>query len=67
MKMMTVPEAAEYLGVIPRRVRQFIDEGRLPAQKLGRDWVINESDLKEFASIPRIRTGRHPSTPAEKE
>lgn len=38
-------EAAEKLGVSRWRVNQFINEGRLPAQKIGRSYIIKETDL----------------------
>ncbi|HVF54733.1 MAG TPA: helix-turn-helix domain-containing protein [Pyrinomonadaceae bacterium] len=46
MKMMTTSEVAERLGVHVTRVRALIVAERLPAQKLGRDYVIREADLK---------------------
>ncbi|MDQ3323861.1 MAG: helix-turn-helix domain-containing protein [Acidobacteriota bacterium] len=46
MKILSTAEAAEKLKISAIRVRQLIQEGRLPAQKVGRDYVIQESDLK---------------------
>jgi excisionase family DNA binding protein len=43
--MITTKKAAEILGVSPRRVTALITAGKLPAQKLGRDWLINKKDL----------------------
>lgn len=56
-KLLSVAEAAEKLGVSRWRVNQFIDEGRLPAQKVGRAFVILESDLQLVENRP---TGRPP-------
>jgi len=39
-------EAAEKLGVSLRRVQALITEGRLPAQKIGNSYVVNEKDLE---------------------
>jgi excisionase family DNA binding protein len=39
-------QAAAKLGVSVLRVQQLIWKERLPAQKIGRDYVINEEDLK---------------------
>ena len=39
-------KAASALGVTPRRVLALIQSGRLPAIKIGRDWVIKKIDLK---------------------
>ncbi len=46
MKQLTTREVAERLGVTVQRVHQFIKDERLPAQKMGRDYIINEGDLK---------------------
>jgi len=46
MKLLTANQAAEILGVDGSRVRVLIRQGRLPAQKIGRDWVIMEPDLE---------------------
>lgn len=46
MKLLTTIEAAEKLGVSERRVRQLINEGKLKAHKLGRDYAIEESLLE---------------------
>ena len=45
MSMMTTKQAAEALGVSVRRVRAMIEAGQLPAEKFGRDWMIDEKDL----------------------
>lgn len=45
MKLISTDEAAARLGVSGRRVRQLIDEGKLPAQTVGGTYVINEADL----------------------
>ncbi len=45
MELLTTKEAAEKLGVSVRRVQAMITDGSLPASKLGRDYIINASDL----------------------
>jgi excisionase family DNA binding protein len=45
-KLLTTQQAAEKLGISDARVRQLILEGRLPAEKLGRDLFIEESNLR---------------------
>jgi excisionase family DNA binding protein len=45
-KLITTNEAAERLGVTPVRVRALITAGRLPAQKMGRDYFIKAEDLE---------------------
>ena len=46
MKLLTTKETAEKLGVSVRRVQAMITDGSLSATKLGRDYVIKESDLE---------------------
>jgi excisionase family DNA binding protein len=60
LKRMTVKQAAHELGVSVPRVHQLIQEQRLPAEKLGRDWIIESGDLEKVKNRP---TGR----PAKKE
>lgn len=43
---LTTKEVAEKLGVTVGRVRQMIADGQLPAEKIGRDNFIKETDLK---------------------
>jgi len=43
--LLSTAEVAETLGVSVRRVRQLIDEGKLPAQQVGRDYVIEAGAL----------------------
>ena len=51
----TTAEAAKRLGISAIRVRQLIASGRLPAVKLGRDWLIQVADLDLVQHRP---TGR---------
>ncbi len=46
MTLITTTEAAARLGVIPARVRALISAKRLPAIKVGRDWLIEEKNLE---------------------
>lgn len=43
---MTTTEAARRWGVIPRRVLQWIAEGRVKAERVGRDWLIPTTERK---------------------
>lgn len=44
--LLTVAEAAKELNISPRRVHALIDDGRLPAEKLGSYYVIKKADLE---------------------
>jgi excisionase family DNA binding protein len=46
IKLISAKEASKKLGIDDSRVRVLIREGRLPAQKIGRTWVIDPKDLK---------------------
>jgi excisionase family DNA binding protein len=46
MNLLTTKEAAERLGITPRRVVAMIQAEQLPAEKFGRDYMIKEKDLK---------------------
>ena len=60
MKLLNTKEASEKLNISAIRVRQLIKQGRIPATKVGRDYVIQESDLKD---LEERKNGR----PAKKE
>lgn len=55
MPQITTLEAASRLQVSRYRIWQFIKAGRLPAEKLGRDYLIDERDL---AHVAVRKTGR---------
>jgi len=46
MKLLSVKQAAERLGVSPRRVRMLIEGGKLVAHQLGREYAIEEGALE---------------------
>lgn len=62
-KLLSVTETADELGVIRQRVFQLIKSGRLPAEKIGSQYVIKESDLKLVADR---KTGRPPKAKTTK-
>lgn len=53
---LTTKEAAEKLNISVRQVQTLINQGRLPADKRGRDWLIKEEDLELVKERPK--TGR---------
>lgn len=62
MQLMGVAEAAERLGVSPRRVRQMLSDGVLEGQRVGRGWVIEEPALR--AAAWRRRPAHRPWSPS---
>lgn len=45
-KLLTTNQAAQELKVTSIRVRAMIRDGKLKAEKMGRDYLIKESDLE---------------------
>lgn len=64
MKIISTKDAAERLGISLRQVQTLIGQGKLPASKIGRDYAIDEKDLK----LVEIRKKGRPAkaTPAKK-
>lgn len=52
MPLLNTQQAAERLGISSRRIRVLIAENRLPAERVGRDWVIREADLEAVKDRP---------------
>jgi excisionase family DNA binding protein len=67
MKLLTTKEAAARLGISVMRVQQLIWDGRLPAEKIGRDYVIKEDDLKLVADRKPGRPRKEQSAPVSKQ
>jgi excisionase family DNA binding protein len=44
-ELLSTAEAAKSLGVSVRRIRQLIDEGKIEARQVGRDYVIEARAL----------------------
>ena len=56
---LTVNDAAESLGVTGGRVRQILKEqnnsGNKIGMKVGRDWLLSESDVERIRVLPDKR------------
>jgi excisionase family DNA binding protein len=52
-----VPGAARYLGVYLRTMYKLIDQGDIPAFKIGRVFRIRRSDLDDFLERSRVQPG----------
>jgi len=61
MKFLTTREAAEILKVSRPRIYQLIAEGKLIADKHGRDYLINEG------ALTNVKTFGKPGRPASKK
>jgi excisionase family DNA binding protein len=63
MSALTTSEAAAKLGVSKRRVIALIETGKLPAERFGNAYVINEADLK---LVEDRKPGRPPKSDKSK-
>lgn len=50
LTLYTVKEVAIILKVTYRTVWSYIKNGRLKAGKIGREWKVAETDLREFVN-----------------
>jgi hypothetical protein len=58
MTLIGTKAAGKLIGRDPARIRQLIAEGTLPAQRVGRDHLIDPRDLKRLVLRPRGRKPR---------
>lgn len=54
MTLLTVDQAAAYLGTGPRFIRRLIAEKRIPYVKLGSKVRLEDSDLDDFIAAGRV-------------
>ena len=54
-RLLTTIEAAQEIDRSPQQISLLIRQGKLPAQRRGRDWLIKESDLRLILNIPKDR------------
>lgn len=57
IRWMSTRETAERLGITLRTLYRFIDEGQIPAYKLGRVIRLKEHDVEAFIEGARIEPG----------
>ena len=56
--MLTVEEVARRLGVSRRRVQALVQAGHLPAERLGRQWVVRAAALERAENMRVRQPGR---------
>jgi len=54
---LSTAEASTRLGITPRTLYRFIDEGQLPAYRFGRVIRLQQSDVDAFIERSRIQPG----------
>lgn len=57
-KLLTVPEAAEFLNVQPRYIRRLVHEKRIEVVRIGRHIRLDQRELDRL-----IEAGRQPARP----
>ena len=57
MHWLGTTEAAERLGVVNRTLYRMIDEGQIPAYKMGRVLRLKEADLEAFLESTKVQPG----------
>lgn len=53
IEIVSIPEAAQELGLHPNTVRHLVRIGRLPASRVGREFGILRPNLDWFKSLDR--------------
>ena len=56
-RWLSTAEAARRLGITPRTLYRFIDEGQLPAYRFGRVIRLKENEVDQFIDACRIEPG----------
>ncbi|MGE4282741.1 MAG: helix-turn-helix domain-containing protein [Clostridia bacterium] len=54
-EILTVSQVAEYLQLSEMTTYKLVQEGKMPAFKIGRHWRVKKSDLNAF--IERLKNG----------
>ena len=57
VQWMSTAEAARRLGITPRTLYRFIDEGQLPAYRFGRVIHLKRTEVDSFIENCRIEPG----------
>jgi excisionase family DNA binding protein len=53
--LLTTSQAAAILGVGRHEVQRLCRLGLLPAQRIGRDWLVTEAAARDYHRLPRGR------------
>ena len=54
---LSTQEAARRLGVTTRTLYRFVDEGLIPAYKMGRVFRLKQADIDAFIEASRVEPG----------
>jgi excisionase family DNA binding protein len=54
-EQLTLPQVADLLGLNASTIRLWVSEERLPAERVGRRWMVRRGDLEQMlAEQPKI-------------
>lgn len=48
LKLYSISDLTTILKLHPKTILRFINEGKIKARKIGRSWMVSESDLKSY-------------------
>ncbi|MCF8567592.1 helix-turn-helix domain-containing protein [Alicyclobacillus tolerans] len=54
-EIMTISQVAKYLQISEITTYKLVNEGKIPAFKIGRHWRVKKEDLSEF--IEKLKNG----------
>lgn len=57
IRWLSTAEAASHLGITPRTLYRFIDEGQVPAYRFGRVIRLKADEVEAFIETCRIQPG----------
>ena len=57
IEWLSTAEAAKFLGITPRTLYRFIDEGQIPGYRFGRVIRLKQEDVDVFIEASRIAPG----------
>ena len=58
-KLLTASETCRYLKIAPRTLYRYIQDRRMPAFKLGKEWRFVRSDLEQWIRRRRSTHSTH--------
>lgn len=56
--LLTLPQAATALGMDRSAVFRVVKAGKLPAVRIGRDWLVTRADVEAYRVAPKHAGGR---------
>ncbi len=57
IQWLSTADAAKFLGITPRTLYRFIDEGQIPGYRFGRVIRLKQADVDVFIDSSRIAPG----------